>query len=276
MRERRQEGFDLAAECPSRFTLVATAPDEHHFVWTFHHIVMDAWSVSAVFDEVFAVYEALRDGRTATLPAPVSYRDYIAWLAARDRSADEEFWRARLDGFTGPTTLRSPTATARAASGRSRSSCRRTCRRRAEPRRTGAAPPPNTVLHAAWALLAGRYTGARDVAVRRDRDRAHRRRPGHRAHGRPADQHAADAGRDPAGADGERVPARPPGRPARTPRARALARSPTYGASRACPPGPRSSTRSSATRTSPATAARSPASSASRSARCSSRPTARS
>ncbi len=164
MRERRREGFDLAAECPSRFTLATTAPDEHHFVWSFHHIVMDAWSVSAVFDEVFAVYEALRDGRTATLPAPVSYRDYIAWLAARDRSADEEFWRERLDGFTGPTTLPVP-VTADGASGVGQVEVELPADLADAVRtlavRCGATA--NTVLHAAWALLAGRYTGSRDV-----------------------------------------------------------------------------------------------------------------
>ncbi len=164
MRDLRREGFDLAAGCPSRLTLVSTALEEHHFVWSFHHIMLDAWSVSAVFDEVFAVYEALRDGRSATLNAPVSYRDHIAWLAGRDRGADEAFWRARLDGFAGPAALPAGT-TADDATGVGRVQVELPASLaedvRALAHRCGATA--GTVLHAAWALLAGRYTGSRDV-----------------------------------------------------------------------------------------------------------------
>jgi amino acid adenylation domain-containing protein/non-ribosomal peptide synthase protein (TIGR01720 family) len=160
----RAKGFDLAEESPCRFTIVSTGPDEHHFLWTFHHIVLDGWSVSAVLDEVFATYQALRSGQAPELPAVVPYRDYVAWIERQDRAADDEFWRTELAGVTGPTILPASFA---AAGGPGVDRARRTLpgdlvdglRQLA----LRCDCTVNTVLQAAWALLLSRYTGETDV-----------------------------------------------------------------------------------------------------------------
>ncbi|MGW6567242.1 condensation domain-containing protein [Streptomyces sp. NPDC054975] len=70
--------FDLAAAPPVRARLLGLAADEHHLVVTFHHIVIDGWSVEIFFRELGLLYG---DESAGTVPA-LHYADYAAWQRA--------------------------------------------------------------------------------------------------------------------------------------------------------------------------------------------------
>jgi amino acid adenylation domain-containing protein/non-ribosomal peptide synthase protein (TIGR01720 family) len=162
MRADRAAGLDPTAECVCRFTIVTSGPDTHHFLWTFHHIVLDAWSVSAVLDEVLTTYRALLDGSEPELPDVVPYRDHIAWIERQDRAADGEFWRTELAGRTGPTVLPATGApSAGVGQARRQLSPALTDEVQLLARRHGCTV--GTVLQAAWALLLSRHSGEPDV-----------------------------------------------------------------------------------------------------------------
>ncbi len=101
----RAQGFDLLAPPLMRLALLQVDDQTHHFIWSHHHLLLDGWSQPVLFGEVFALYEAALRGRTARLPMPRPYRDYIAWLQEQDRSAAEAHWRRTLAGFAAPTQL---------------------------------------------------------------------------------------------------------------------------------------------------------------------------
>src|SRR6185295_274106 len=101
----RQRGFDLTVPPLMRVALIRTSEDTHQFVWTFHHLLLDGWSVSLLFKEVLTSYAALARGDDATQEITRPFGDYIAWLAGQDLSAAESFWRAALKGFTRATPL---------------------------------------------------------------------------------------------------------------------------------------------------------------------------
>ena len=69
--EREFRGFSLSEAPLLRLALVRLAEDEHRFLWTFHHIVLDGWSASLLLGEVFACYRALREGRRRSSLRPV-------------------------------------------------------------------------------------------------------------------------------------------------------------------------------------------------------------
>jgi non-ribosomal peptide synthase protein (TIGR01720 family) len=149
---------ELADEPAVRVALIRTAPDRHRCVLTFHHIVMDGWSLPILLREIFASYHGQR------LPAAVPYRRFVTWLADRDLDAAEAAWREVLADFDTPTLVgpparvglggrgvelfRVPEETTRALSELARS-CHTTV---------------NTVLQAAWAQLLMWLTGQHDVA----------------------------------------------------------------------------------------------------------------
>ncbi len=94
-------GFDLARPPLQRLTLVSLPERRTHLIWTNHHLLLDGWSNSLFFAEVMTVYE----GKSATRVKTGRYRDYIAWLAARDRKAGEAFWRENLREVREPCLL---------------------------------------------------------------------------------------------------------------------------------------------------------------------------
>jgi hypothetical protein len=149
---------DLADQPAFRVALIRIAPDQHRFVLTNHHIVLDGWSLPILLGEVFASYYGQR------LAAAVSYRRFVSWLAGRDVDAARAAWGEVLAGFEAPilvgppdrlglgrrdvAAFRVPEQTTRALGELARS-CHTTV---------------STVLQGAWARLLMSLTGQHDVA----------------------------------------------------------------------------------------------------------------
>ncbi|WP_120271673.1 amino acid adenylation domain-containing protein, partial [Mycolicibacterium novocastrense] len=156
--EERAAVGDLAHPPAVRAALIRTAHDRHRLVLTYHHIVMDGWSLPILLGEVFAAYHG------QWLGAPGSYRRYVTWLAERDRDAARAAWLKAFAGFDTPTLVGSPD------------------RSRLGPRAVETVQIPaeitrdigelarshhtttNIVLQAAWAQLLMWLTGQNDVA----------------------------------------------------------------------------------------------------------------
>ena len=103
--DERSAGFDLDSAPLMRVTLVRLGADRHQFVWSFHHVLLDGWSVANLLRELLSFYDAFTCGEDLELPSPPPYRGYIAWLAAQDLEVAERYWRDALEGFAEPTPL---------------------------------------------------------------------------------------------------------------------------------------------------------------------------
>lgn len=108
----RAEGFALDRAPLMRCTLWRVAADEHLFVWTYHHLLMDGWSNGLLLREVLQRYEhGLRHG-PAGQGAPKSgqggtagFHRHLDWLARQDESAAQACWRDALGSLSEPTPL---------------------------------------------------------------------------------------------------------------------------------------------------------------------------
>ncbi|NKQ37394.1 MAG: amino acid adenylation domain-containing protein [Chloroflexi bacterium] len=101
----RRAGFDLTQPPLMRLALAQTGENAYRFVWTYHHILLDGWSLPVLFQELFVLYEWQRRGTEPPLPRPRPFRDYIAWLRRQDTAKAAAFWRKTLKGFNAPTPL---------------------------------------------------------------------------------------------------------------------------------------------------------------------------
>ena len=99
------EGFELRRAPLLRLKLVRLSGAVHRLVWTWHHLILDAWSVPILLEELFVIYEASEQRRPLELAPPRPYKDFVAWHHGRDLSRAERFWRRDLDGFSEPTLL---------------------------------------------------------------------------------------------------------------------------------------------------------------------------
>ena len=148
---------DLTDPPAFRAALIRTAPERHRVVLTFHHIVMDGWSLPILLQEIFAGYHGQR------LPAATPYRRFVTWLAERDLDAAQAAWRDVLAGFDTPTLVGPP---ARLKPGpRSTTAFRvseQTTRALNELARS-CHTTVNTVLQGVWAQMLMGLTGRHDV-----------------------------------------------------------------------------------------------------------------
>jgi amino acid adenylation domain-containing protein len=166
LRQDRQRGFVLSEAPLLRLALFRTGEETYQFVGSHHHLLLDGWSAPLVMGEVLAFYEARLRGEEPDLPTPRPFREYIAWLQQQDLSKAESFWRQRLAGFSTPTPLPGEDA----ADGRPgqgveehRAVLSEELTRALKELARQQQVTLNTILHGAWALLLGRYSGQQDV-----------------------------------------------------------------------------------------------------------------
>jgi Condensation domain len=160
--ERRR--FALTQAPLLRFGLVRLSADQHLFVFTNHHVLLDGWSMPVLFRELVALYS--NGGDPGRLPRVSSYADYLAWLAAQDRDAALAAWQCYLSDLDGPTLLAGPQAgpTSPIVPERWQCTLSRTLTARLQSLARTRGLTLNTVIQGTWAVLLARLTGRDDVA----------------------------------------------------------------------------------------------------------------
>ncbi|HEX2133793.1 MAG TPA: amino acid adenylation domain-containing protein [Actinophytocola sp.] len=154
----RATRFDLARPPLLRMTLIRLGGERSLLVATFHHILIDGWSMPILAQELFDLYA------DRPLPAPAHYRDYLRWLTGRDRGEAERVWTAALTGIEEPTLL-APSGRTPHTEPPGRVTEALTAEETAaltELART-AGLTMNTVVQGAWGVLLGKLTGRTDV-----------------------------------------------------------------------------------------------------------------
>ncbi|MFD1815641.1 amino acid adenylation domain-containing protein [Rhodococcus gannanensis] len=156
----RARGFDLARPPLVRYLLVRTGPDRSVLLQSIHHVVADGWSVPVMLRELLALYTP--EGPAPVLPQPTPYRNYLHWLADRDRSASLDLWRAALAGVDDGGLVASSGATGDAVDAVSvRLPADRTAALAEFGRGHGLTT--STLVHGLWGLLLGQLSGREDV-----------------------------------------------------------------------------------------------------------------
>jgi amino acid adenylation domain-containing protein len=95
----RERGFDLSKDMLLRVSLFRVGVNSYYLMWSKHYILMDGWCVGIVFNELAQIYEGLRTGSPIQLEEVAPYRNFVAWLEARDNSAGFRYWRNYLAGY---------------------------------------------------------------------------------------------------------------------------------------------------------------------------------
>ena len=162
----RARGFDPRHAPLMRVTMFRLGDDQVRVVWTYHHLLLDGWSLPLLLEEWVSCYLAARRGQAPALPPAFPYRDFVEWLSTGDREAAQSFWRPRLTDFTEPNRLTDPWARARSAGTTpGRCSVRLTSNTSAHLGAFARAHrlTVSCVVQGAWALLASRLSGDDDI-----------------------------------------------------------------------------------------------------------------
>ncbi len=167
-REDLRRGFVLSQAPLMRASMIQLAEQEYCFFWSFHHILMDGWSMFEVLAQVFKAYDAQCAGDSYTPRESRPYRDHIVWLNQQSVPAAKSFWSKNLSGFSAPTPLLDDPATARIEHGQDGFAAEivHLDEDTSSALQSFASTHHitlNTLLQGAWALLLSRYSGEDDV-----------------------------------------------------------------------------------------------------------------
>jgi amino acid adenylation domain-containing protein/non-ribosomal peptide synthase protein (TIGR01720 family) len=169
LQDERTLRFELTQSPLMRLSAIRVADDAYQLVWSYHHLIMDAWSRSVLFKEFLELYEAHAAGSEVVFEPSRSYSEYVAWLRRQDTAQTEAYWRKTLKGLRGATVPRDDASEWGTTAADERGSGEQEIRLSAE---TTAALQTrarehrltlNTFVQGAWALLLGRYSGETDV-----------------------------------------------------------------------------------------------------------------
>lgn len=103
-RSESHTAIDLGRAPLMRFRLARLSATRHVLCWTTSHLILDGWSTGIVFRELFALYDAVRNGQAAQLERPASFAQFIRSLDRSARDA-EAYWRHELAELVAPTPI---------------------------------------------------------------------------------------------------------------------------------------------------------------------------
>lgn len=104
----RAQGFKLDRAPLYRLLLIRMASEEHRFLFSYHHLLFDGWSLRLLLDEVARIYAASSENKPLDLGLTGSFVDYVNWLDSRDWREADRYWAKRLGDFDSPTPLELP------------------------------------------------------------------------------------------------------------------------------------------------------------------------
>jgi len=96
--------FDLRSGPLLRLRLIRRGPEENRLILSFHHIVVDGWSMGIFIKEMAECYRAFLARAVPSLPSlAIQYTDYAVWQREWRKGAEGlrqlAFWKDRLHGF---------------------------------------------------------------------------------------------------------------------------------------------------------------------------------
>jgi len=170
--EEAQRPFDLERGPLARSVLLHLGSEDHILPLTLHHIASDGWSMSILYRELSALYEAFSNGKPSPLETlPVQYADFAQWqrewLQGDVLGTQLGYWKMQLENVQ---TLQLPTDRPRPAvqSYRGARQSIVLSRELSEALKTLSRQQGVTLfmtLLAAFQTLLYRYTGQEDIAV---------------------------------------------------------------------------------------------------------------
>ncbi|MCY8517202.1 non-ribosomal peptide synthetase [Bacillus atrophaeus] len=101
------KGFNLSKDILMRLTVIKIKDDVHQIILSFHHIILDGWSLGIVIKELFHMYSKVSKGEylSRKFDSSMDFVNYIDWIQKQDRSNAFKYWKKYLAGIEHQTFL---------------------------------------------------------------------------------------------------------------------------------------------------------------------------
>ena len=162
----KASSFDLERDTLFRVAVLQLTDNDFEIVWSFHHIIMDGWSIGMIIFEFNEFYNSFEDNRSPQLPARKPYKNYIKWLEKKDKIEAGNYWNQYLKGYEQLSTLSLQNISRKSGYYKKeeitlRLNDRVTQKLKAVSEKWGVTL--NTVIQALWGVMLAKYNGVNDV-----------------------------------------------------------------------------------------------------------------
>jgi amino acid adenylation domain-containing protein len=101
--------FALNRPSLMRCTLIKQNSDHYFFMFSYHHLLLDGWSLAIVIRKVFDLYISLQTHILKDSSLPLPFREYISMIHRKSAVEAQQFWAKELEGFYAPLLFQSAT-----------------------------------------------------------------------------------------------------------------------------------------------------------------------
>ena len=164
----RDNGFDVSNAPLMRIALMQCGNDKSLMLWSSHHLLLDRWCLSTIFENLYEYYTAGGAGDPARSSRSRPFSDYVKWVGGQDSREAESYWRSELRGIREPTEIVAGKLTSDRGPQQRAALRKRVALSLADSESLRAFARSNgltlsTVIQGAWALLANSYCGRQDI-----------------------------------------------------------------------------------------------------------------
>ncbi|MEQ8190719.1 MAG: amino acid adenylation domain-containing protein, partial [Candidatus Eremiobacterota bacterium] len=78
---------------------------KYRFLWSYHHIILDGWSMPLILMELQRRYDSIVKKEKFSFVPPGSFETYIKWLSLQDKERLTDYWKHAISDFSTPTPL---------------------------------------------------------------------------------------------------------------------------------------------------------------------------
>jgi amino acid adenylation domain-containing protein len=96
----RNKPFNLKKDTLLRTAIIQIEENVYEIIWSFHHIILDGWSLGILNSEFWEIYTSLANGKKPILAFTRQFKDYIKWLEKKDKSVSKDFWDKQMLGYS--------------------------------------------------------------------------------------------------------------------------------------------------------------------------------
>ena len=101
----RRRSFDYERPPLFRLCLFRLGATAFKLVMSYHHLILDAWSLFVLLRDSLEIYNAYGEGRPPQLEPARPFSDYVAFLEDEDAAVARDYWLDRLAGVDRPTVI---------------------------------------------------------------------------------------------------------------------------------------------------------------------------
>lgn len=93
-----EHNFNLEKQT-CRSILFRTGIDKYVFLCTYHHLIMDSWTIRLLMESFCCTYLQLRAGETINTQNRYSYKLYLDWIERQNVVKAQQYWKNYLEQY---------------------------------------------------------------------------------------------------------------------------------------------------------------------------------